>query len=332
MSPAAAALAAARVSATVVGRPAVSVVKRERGAVLSNDSSRNRPSFGQVTKRTVRLSERQFVVIAENKPQRVGERRRALLLLQVRRVVRVGLSVADAADGTLLEVGKVLAPSKCALHGQTMRILFPHGGLETVVMIASVVLGALYADRLVTKIGHTIDGVSSRVGRNAIDRIAGTRQLRQVIVVVVIGLVDAARSYITDFQHPRRQELVLKTEVVLPGERSVDGFVERSVQTGVCARRRIEIARREPERGRRKRVGQAIGHRAWTAVIQSERVRIALLHSVDELAAADAVIETDRRLRESQACLYPTAATQIQHAGQSRSTEPSSGSGTGCLW
>src|SRR5207244_525537 len=113
----------------------------------------------------------------------------------------------------------------------------------------------------------------------------------RIDVVVVVGLVDAARSHVTDIQHKLSCEFPLDTQVVLSRQRQVNCLVIRRIEAGPCLCGWVEVARRKRQGPFQERSLQTV----WIvrAGAEADRVRIGLafLHSVDELVAADTVVE-----------------------------------------
>ena len=121
-----------------------------------------------------------------------------------------------------------------------MRKLLADGNLEAVIVGDQVVSRSLQPSRLIAQVRNAVRNVGNRVGGDAIDGVAGTGQNRGVVVVVVVRLVDGARTDIAHFQYPTRRELILNPEIILPGKRRVDDGIEWSIQSRVIAGGRIK--------------------------------------------------------------------------------------------
>ena len=174
--------------------------------------------------------------------------RLAVLLRQIGREVDVGRIPAD--------VRQVLAERVAGLEAQALREVLANRYLHAVVVVDAVESVLLQAARQVAQIRHAGGCVGRRIGGDAVDvsgeqlvvTIAVHTRARGIDVVVVIHLVDAARSHEANFQNVGRSEFVLDAEVVLAHQRRVQDVVERRIERRAGERLEIKPARQERQR------------------------------------------------------------------------------------
>lgn len=73
--------------------------------------------------------------------------------------------------------------------------------LKAVVVVNAIETRPLQACGLIAKIWHAQENVLHGVRGDAIHRVGGTGEFRRILVVVVIGLVDAAGADEAQFEH-----------------------------------------------------------------------------------------------------------------------------------